>query len=125
MRASHWGSLIHSTVDSFAGFGPAMREPCWVRGVGVIEGGGALFSDLGGGAVVDQGWCVESDAGLAVGVVVVVEELDAERSGIGDRAEPVGERRTVFEGLELGFGVQVVVGDVRARMRAGDAEIDE
>ena len=95
------------------GFGPAMPESCRVRGVGGVEGDGALFTDFGGGAVVDRGRGVQPDAGVAVDVVVVVEERFAERSRVGDRAEPVGERRAVFEGLELGFGVGVVVGDVR------------
>jgi hypothetical protein len=56
---------------------------------------------------------VESDAGVAVDVVVVIEERGAERAGIGDGSEPSRKRRTVLEGLELGFAVGVVVGRTR------------
>jgi hypothetical protein len=112
-------------IGQLRGFGSAMPESCWVRRVGGIEGGGALSTDLGCGAVMDRGRGVEPDAGVAVDVVVVVEELDAEHSRVGDRAEPFGERRAVFQRLELSFGVRVVVRDVRSRMRSGDTEIDE
>jgi len=68
---------------------------------------------------------VQADAGVAVLVVVVVEERGAEAASVLDGAEPVGEGRAVLEGLELGFAVGVVVGHMRSAVRAGDAEIDE
>ena len=102
-----------------------MPESGGVGGVGGVEGGGSCGADLGGGAVVDRCWGVQADAGVAVDVVVVIEEHGAERAGVLDRAEPAGERRAVLERLELGLAVGVVVGHVRAAVGAGDTEIDE
>ncbi len=73
-----------------------MPEPGRVCRVGGVEGRGPLGSDLGGGAVVDRGRSVQSDAGMAVDVVVVLEELGAERAGVLDGAQPAGERRAVL-----------------------------
>lgn len=52
-------------------------------------------------------------------MVVVVKEPGAEGPGILDRAEPLREGGEVFEGLEAGFRVWVVVGDVGAGVAAG------
>jgi hypothetical protein len=46
-------------------------------------------------------------------------------AGVGEAGEAFGEAGRVLEGLELGFGVGVVVGDVGPGMRSGDAEIGE
>ena len=43
-------------------------------------------------------------------VVVVVEELFTEQSGVLNRPEKRWERRAVFQRFERGFGVGVVVG---------------
>ena len=58
-------------------------------------------------------------------MVVVIEELGAERSGVLEVGEVRRERWAVFEGFEVGFGVGVVVGDVGSAVAAGDAEIGE
>ena len=101
MSASGVGSLIQATVGSFGGVGSAVPEPGRVGGVGGVEGDGPLGADLAGGAVVDRRRGVQPDAGVAVDVVVVIEERGAERAGVFDRAEPAGERRAVLEGLEV------------------------
>ena len=125
MSASGVGSLIQATVGSLGGVGPAVAEPGGVGGVGGVEGDGALGADLGGGAVVDRRWGVQPDAGVAVDVVVVIEEHGAERPGVFDRAEAAGKRRAVLEGLEVRLRIGVVVADVWAAVAAGDAEVDE
>jgi hypothetical protein len=51
---------------------------------------------------------------MPVLVVIGVDKGNAERPSVLHRAEPFGERRAVLQGLELGFGVRIVVGDVRA-----------
>ena len=71
------------------------------------------------------GWGVVADAGVAVVVVVVVEEVVGEGSGVGEAGESLRESGCVLEGLELGFGVGVVVGAVRSAVGAGDAEVGE
>jgi hypothetical protein len=84
-----------------------------VGSVGGVEGGGALGADLGGGAVVDRRRGVQADAGVAVVMVVIVEEGVAEGAGVFDAAEVGWEGGAVLEGLVDRFGVGVVVGDVR------------
>jgi len=102
-----------------------VAEPGTVGGVGGVEGGGPLPADLLGGAVVHRGRGVQADPGVAVHVVVVLEERRAERSGVLDRAEAAGEVRAVLERLELRLGVGVVVRHVRTAVAAGDTQIDE
>ena len=86
-----------------------MLEPLGVLGVGAVEGALAVGSDLGGGAEVDRGGRVHADPGVAVFVVVGGEEPLAECACVGEGAEPVGEVGHIFEGLELGLGVRVVI----------------
>ena len=89
------------------------------------QGGCSLGPDLGGGAVVHAGWGVQPDAGVAVHVVVVIEERFAEHACVVDGSEAGRERRAVLQRLELGLGIRVVIRDRRPRVRACDAEIDE
>ena len=48
-----------------------------------------------------------ADTRVPVLMVVVCEELLAERPRVLDAAEAFGERRAVLEGLELRFGIGV------------------
>ncbi len=59
--------------------------------------------------VVDRGGGVQPKSAVVVLVVVVGEELRAERAGVGEAAEPAGEGWGVLEGLELRLAVGVVV----------------
>jgi hypothetical protein len=103
------------------GLGTA-AEPLGVGGVGGGKDLSAAGLDLDRAAIVHGGWGVVADAGMAVFVVVVAEENRAEAAGILDRAEVTGERRTVFQGFELGLAVGIVVGHVRSGMRLVDPE---
>ena len=67
----------------------------------------------------------EADPGMVMVPIVPVEELAAETPGILDAAEAFGEARLIFQGLEVAFGERVVVGRMRAVMRAGDSKIGE
>ena len=67
----------------------------------------------------------QGDTGVSVFVVVPMEEGLAVGTGVFDGSEPVGEVRSVFQGLELGLREGVVVGDVGARVGLGDPEIGE
>src|SRR6202171_4071368 len=58
-------------------------------------------------------------------LVVPREELLAVHARRLDRGEPAGEVGPVLQRLELRLAERVVVGDVRSRMRLGDAEIGE
>jgi hypothetical protein len=86
-----------------------VAEPGGVGGVGGVEGELALGAHLDGGAVVDRCRCVVADAGVAVVVVVVGEERLAERPGVFDATEALGERRPVLQRLELSLAERVVV----------------
>jgi hypothetical protein len=78
----------------------------------VVEDGLAVFSDGGVVAEVDAGGGVVADAGVPVVVVVVGEELVDEGACVGEAGEVGRESWHVLQGLELGFGERVVVGDV-------------
>ena len=51
--------------------------------VGGIEDPGSLLTDLDGGAEVDRGGGVQADPGMAVVMVVVLEEGVGEGPGVG------------------------------------------
>jgi hypothetical protein len=55
-----------------------------------------------------------------MGVVVVLQEVLGEASGVGQAAEALGEGRAVLEGLERGLAEGVVVADVGAGVRLAD-----
>ncbi len=69
--------------------------------VGVVEDGLAVSADGVMVAVVDAGGGVVADAGVAVVMVVVGEELIDERSGVGEAGEAFGEPGCVLQRLEL------------------------
>jgi hypothetical protein len=58
---------------------------------------------------VDVSWCVKSDPGMAMMVIVVINESVHIVLGIGQRAEPFGERMRVFQRLEPSLTVGIVV----------------
>ena len=76
-------------------------------------------------AVVDIGRGVHPDPGMAMILVVPAVEPCAERAGVLEGAEPLGEVGPVLQGLELGLGERVVIARMRPGVRLGDAEIGE
>ena len=74
---------------------------------------------------MDVGGGVQAEPAVTVLVVVPAEKVLAVRPGGLDRGEPGGERRPVLQRLELRLGVRVVVGDVRAGVGLGDAQVGE
>ncbi|MFI7664738.1 hypothetical protein [Nocardia sp. NPDC049526] len=83
----------------------------------------AFGADLVGGSIVNRCGSAQSDTGMSMGAVVVGEEHGGEPVGLADRGEPVRERRTVLQGLEIRFAVRVVVGHSWPRVRTGDVQI--
>ena len=94
-------------------------------GVGALQDRGAGAGDLLGGAVADVGGGEQRDPAVMVLEVVPAEKPLAEAAGVLDAAEPVREGRVVLEGLELALGVGVVVGDVRAGVALGHAQVPQ
>ena len=78
-----------------------MPESCRVGGVGAVERDGPVGVDLDRGAVVHRRRGVQPNAGVAVDVVVAIEERHAERVGILDRAEPAGNAGQYLRVLKL------------------------
>ena len=74
---------------------------------------------------MDVGGGVKPDTGVAVVVVVPVEEPLAVAVGVLEAPEPGGEVGPILEGPELAFGIRVVVADVGSRVGLGDAEVGE
>ena len=66
---------------------------------------------------------MQADARVPVLVVVVGEEDVAEVAGLMECLEAAGEGRAVFEGLELRFGVRVIVRHVRPGVAAADLQV--
>ena len=56
-------------------------------------------------------------------MVVPIEEGVTEAAGILNGAKLLGKQRLVLEGFELGLGKGIVIGDMRARVALGDAQI--
>ena len=118
------GRLIHVSVGSVGGRWLS-DEAFRVGGVRGIEHAGPLLAGDFGGAVVNVGGRVKCQPGVAMLIVVPREEVLAVHARRLDRGEPAGEVGPVLQRLELRLAERVVVGDVRSRMRLGDAEIGE
>ena len=82
-----------------------------------------MTKDIVGQSVVDLLGGHHGDTAVVVLLVVPVEELLAERTGILCRSEPVRELRAVLERFELRFRVRVVVADIGAAVGLGDSKI--
>jgi hypothetical protein len=104
-------------------FGRLADEAFGVDAIGGIENGLALFEDARGLVVVDHGRGEQAQPGVAVFFVVLAEKSLRESAGVLQASEAVRELRAVLQGAELAFRVRVVVGDVRAAMGFGDAQI--
>ena len=64
-----------------------------------------------------------ADARVAVLGVVPSEQVPQEPSAVLFRPETIGEAGAILEGLELGLGVWVVVGEVGPRHRLGNPQV--
>jgi hypothetical protein len=67
----------------------------------------------------------QTDPDVVMVLIVPVEEAAAEAFGILDAAKALREGRLILQRLEVAFGEWVVVGGMRAVMRAGNTEIGE
>jgi hypothetical protein len=67
----------------------------------------------------------QREAAVPMLAVVPREEPAAERVSRGIGSEARRKIAVVLEGLEVGLGERIVVGDVRTTQRADDAEIGE
>lgn len=94
--------------------------------VGSIGGTEPLLSGVtqrGGPSVVHGGWRHQPETRVVMLAVVPGEEPLAEDTGVLDRTEPLRELRAVLQGLELGLGERIVVGDLGARVAPRHAEL--
>ena len=70
-------------------------------------------------------WCVQTNPGMMMLVVVPVEERAAEDARVLDRTKPLGKLGPVLHSPELRFRKRVVIGDIGPRMRFGDSKIGQ
>src|ERR1700675_1511869 len=95
---------------------------CSERG---IEGDGALLGERRSGAVVDSGRSHQADPAVEVFGIVPVKKGPGVSTGVLDRAETIGEVRSVLQGFELRLGVWIVIREMRASVGLGNIEVDE
>ena len=69
--------------------------------------------------------CHQGNTGMTMLFVIPVEKILTKYSGILNRAEPLRELRTILQCFELGFGVRVVVANMRAAVGFGYPQIAE
>ena len=86
-----------------------LSEAFRVSGVGLGEDFVALLQDLLSPPGMDGLGSQIRDPAVVVLGVVPGEKASTEGSGVGQRAEVIGEAGPVLEGLELGLGVGIVV----------------
>ena len=94
-------------------------------GIGVEKDDTSAMSDPFGPAVVNVGGSVQSDARVAVVVVVPTEESSTVGTGIFEAAEAVGEVWSVLEGAELRFRIAIVIAHVGSAVGFGDPEVGQ
>ena len=82
-------------------------------------------NDSVGAAVVHGGWRQPVQTRMVVDVVVLVEEIPAERLGVLERTETFREVGPVFERLELRFRERVVIGHIRPGVGFGHSQVRE
>jgi hypothetical protein len=78
-------------------------ESLGMLGIGVEKDGPALFADGFGPAVVHVSGGMKSNARMTMIVVVPTEESGTVGLAVFERAEAIGEVRSVLEGPELRF----------------------
>ena len=100
-----------------------MNEPLRMGRIGPVEDELSFRDTLSKAARVDVEGSKQGDASMMMLLVVPVEEVLAERTGVLDTPKAAGEIGTVFERLEVRLTIRVVVRYVRARMRLRDAQV--
>jgi len=103
--------------------GDAPDESLGASGVGGLEDMATLLPDNGRLSIVDRRGIHVADPTVVVLVVVPVEEVAREATGVLQAAEAIWKLRSVFQGLELGFREGVVVGDVWPRVGFADSQV--
>jgi hypothetical protein len=102
-------------------FGSLVDEAFGMDAIGGIENDLALFEDERGLVVVHHRRREQPQAGVSMFLVVPAEKSLRESATVLNAPETVRELRPVFHGAELAFRIRIVVGDVRAAMRLGNA----
>ena len=88
-------------------------ESLWVGKERDVEGLGTALEDGLRAAVMNALRGHETNARVAVGIVVPLEEVLAMGACILDAAESLGELGPVFECFELRLRIRIVIGDMR------------
>ena len=94
-----------------------------MNAVSGVQNGAALFDGGGRQTMVNHGRAEQAESGMAMLLVVPGEELLAEGPGVLQRPEAFRESRPVFQSPEMAFRIRVIVGNMRAAVGFGDAQI--
>ena len=105
--------------------GLAMGKALGMSGISRLKGGLTLGLYLGSLTGMYYAWGQQTQAGVVVLVVVPGEERLGPGTRIGQAAEESRKARMIFEGLELGLRIRIVVGDMRPRMAVAHAQISQ
>src|SRR4029077_6875271 len=85
----------------------------------------AAFDDPRSVPVVNYGGCQQTEAGMAMLLVVPGEKGLAERTAVLNRAEAIWKIWPVLQGAEVAFLIGVFIGYVRRAVGFGDAQIGQ
>ena len=94
-----------------------------MRQVSSIEHELPFLKDIVGLAVVDHGWSEQADPGMPMLIVIPGEKELRMAAAILDRAKAIREIGPVLHGAKLTFRKRIIIGNVRAAVGLGDAEI--
>ena len=104
-------------------FGSTVDETFRVLAAGAIEGVLAGGVDRIGLAIMDLIWRHKADPNVVMVLVVPVEIMAQEAPRVLNTAKALGKLRLILQILELAFRERIVIGRVRAAVRADHAEI--
>lgn len=102
-----------------------LHEPFRVNEISSVEDGLALFDDDRRKTMVKHSWGQQADAGVVMVLVVPAKKVGGKSAGILNGTEPLRKARPILHGPELALRIRVVVGDVWAAVRFGDAQVAE
>ena len=84
-------------------FGRTLHKSFGVNEIGGVENGLSFFDDEWGLAMMENRWSQQADAGMMVFLVVPVDKVGGEGSGILDGAKAIRVLRSVLHRFELAF----------------------
>jgi len=105
-----FGRIYPSGVGQYRRLRRLFHEALGIFRIDLLQGFLAVFADGRALSGMDLPGCHQADAAVMMFVVVPLEEPNAERARILNRAEPFRKGRAIFHRLELAFGIGIIIG---------------